>query len=316
MKISYIAKQYESQAKSIEKTEKTKYISFSQFSSFQKCPMYWKLCYIGKLKEKEDTIHTIFGDAMHTTIQEWIKVVYLETVKKADQIDFKKVLLENIKNAYAQSVEKMGKHFSTKEELTEFYLDGLAILDYLKKKRTYWFGTKDDELVGIEVPISAIPDPSRPNLVLVGYLDVVLRNKKTGKVRILDLKTSKKGWTKWDKQDETKTSQLILYKVHFSKQYNVPIEDIDIEYLVLKRKLDEDSLYAQKRIVGFTPANGKISQSRVIKTFQNFIDSCFTKDGEYNRQGTFAALRGRYDFNCRFCEFNQQETICPPTNRK
>jgi RecB family exonuclease len=316
MKISYIQPKYEPQAKLKDKEETSKYISYSQFSSFQKCPLYWKLCHIDKLKDRSDTIHTVFGDAMHTTVQNWLKIVFLETVKKSNEYDFKVNLMENIKASYKTAVEKTGKQFSTKEELTEFYLDGLAILEYLRKKRTHWFSTKDDELFGIEVPISVNPDPTKPNIILVGYLDCVLRNKKTGKVKILDFKTSKKGWTKWDKADETKTSQLVLYKIYFSEQYGIPIDEIDIEYLVLKRKLDEDSMYAQKRCVGFEPASGKITQSKTKKMFQNFIDSCFTETGEYNVNGTFPALRGNYDFNCRYCEFCNREDICPSKNRK
>ena len=51
------------------------------------------------------------------------------------------------------------------------------------------------------------------------------------------LKTSTMGWNKWQKKDENKTQQLLLYKQFYSKMYNHPIEKIEVEYFIVKRKL-------------------------------------------------------------------------------
>ena len=48
----------------------------------------------------------------------------------------------------------------------------------------------------------------------VGYMDVVLHDKKTGRMRIIDIKSSTMGWNKYMKH-KNKTNQL-LYK-HFSE---------------------------------------------------------------------------------------------------
>ena len=64
------------------------YISYSQFQGYMKCPKYWKLCYIDKLKQKTPTIHTVFGNAMHTVIQEWVEILYNGKVKDAEAFDF------------------------------------------------------------------------------------------------------------------------------------------------------------------------------------------------------------------------------------
>lgn len=298
-----------------QKPENAKFVSYSQFQNFKKCPHYWKLCHIDKLKDREATIHTVFGNAMHSVIQQWIKVLFTETIKKSDELDLSAMLLAEIKQQYASAVEKQKNHFSTKEQLSEFYLDGIEILSYLRKKRATYFSKKYEVLVGTEIPIVLPTDPNKPNVILQGYLDLVTKNTVTGRYKIWDLKTSGKGWTQWDKKDEVKTAQLLLYKLCFSQQYDVPLDEIEVEYFILKRKIDPDSLWPQKRIQLFEPSNGKISCNKVSKMFQEFIDSCFLPDGTYNTMFNFKALTGKNCFNCRYCEFKDREDLCPTQNR-
>lgn len=298
-----------------QKPENAKFVSYSQFQNFKKCPHYWKLCHIDKLKDREATIHTVFGNAMHSVIQQWIKVLFTETIKKSDELDLSAMLLAEIKQQYASAVEKQKSQFSTKEQLAEFYLDGIEILTYLRKKRATYFSKKHEVLIGTEIPIVLPTDPNKPNVILQGYLDLVTKNTVTGRYKIWDLKTSGKGWTQWDKKDEVKTAQLLLYKLCFSQQYNVPLDEIEVEYLILKRKIDPDSLWPQKRIQLFEPSNGKISCNKVSKMFQEFIDSCFLPDGSYNTMFNFKALTGKNCFNCRYCEFKDREDLCPTQNR-
>ena len=298
-----------------QKPENAKFVSYSQFQNFKKCPHYWKLCHIDKLKDREATIHTVFGNAMHSVIQQWIKVLFTETIKKSDELDLSAMLLAEIKQQYASAVEKQKGQFSTKEQLAEFYLDGIEILTYLRKKRAIYFSKKYEVLIGTEIPIVLPTDPNKPNVILQGYLDLVTKNTLTGRYKIWDLKTSGKGWTQWDKKDEVKTAQLLLYKLCFSRQYNVPLDEIEVEYLILKRKIDPDSLWPQKRIQLFEPSNGKISCNKVSKMFQEFIDSCFLPDGSYNTMFNFKALTGKNCFNCRYCEFKDRDDLCPTQNR-
>tara|TARA_R110000868_G_scaffold9099_4_gene46046 strand:+ start:609 stop:1556 length:948 start_codon:yes stop_codon:yes gene_type:complete len=312
MKATYIVDKFDLK---IEKPENAKFVSFSQFSSFKKCEHYWKLCHIDKLRDKEDTIHTVFGTAMHNVVQHWLQVLYTKTVKEADALDFKELLSTDLRDQYMIAVEKMGRHFSTPEELSEFFSDGLLTLEYLRKKRTEYFDRKNEELIGTEVPLLIVPDSSKPNVYLMGYLDIVLRDKITGKIKMPDLKTSKEGWKKWDKDDKVKTSQVILYKIYFSKQYNVPEEDIEGSYLILKRKLYEDSLYPQKRTQTFSPPQGSISRNQVQREFQKFLDACFLPDGSYNTLYQYRPITGRNCFNCRFCEFRDREDLCPTDKR-
>ena len=49
------------------------------------------------------------------------------------------------------------------------------------------------------------------------------------------------GWNKWQKRDKNKTQQLLLYKQFYSQQYNHPVDKIEVEYFIVKRKLFEKS---------------------------------------------------------------------------
>lgn len=299
----------------IEKPENAKFVSYSQFSSFKKCEHYWKLCHIDRLKDKQGTIHTVFGTAVHNVVQHWLQVLFTSTVKEADALDFKSLLFTELREQYMIEVEKMGKHFSTQSELGEFAADGLLTLEYLRKNRASYFDRKNTNLIGTELPLLVVPDQTKPNVYLMGYLDIVFQDKNNGKITMPDLKTSKAGWKKWDKEDKVKTSQVILYKIYFAKQYDIPVEDIEGSYIILKRKLDEDSLYPQKRIQTFSPSQGSISRNQVQKEFQKFLDACFLPDGSYNELYPFRAITGRNGFNCRFCEFKDNFEVCPIENR-
>ena len=113
-----------------ETNQKT--VSYSQFSLYAKCPRRWELDYLQNRRVYEQSIHTIFGTAFHTTLQNYLTVMYNESVKKADEIDLPKYLQEQIFAEYQTAIEKNGNnHFSDAKELSEFYLDGVEILKYV-----------------------------------------------------------------------------------------------------------------------------------------------------------------------------------------
>ena len=192
-------------------------ISYSQISMYNDCPLRWKLNYVDRLSISKSNIHLIFGTAMHEVIQHYLNVMYDETAKKADEIDLNKMLRDNLMEQFKLAEEKDGKPPCTKEELMEFFDDGILIIDFFKKRRNQYFSKRDWELIGCEIPIEV---DLKNNIKMVGYLDIVMRHIPTDSVKIIDIKTSTMGWNKWMKKDENKTQQLLLYKQFYSKQYN------------------------------------------------------------------------------------------------
>ena len=191
-------------------------ISYSQISMYGQCPFRWKLNYVDKLSISESNIHLIFGSAMHEVLQTYLNIMYMDSVKNADILDLNKLLRDKLMEQFKQAEEEDGKPPCTKEDLMEFFDDGILIIDFFKKRRGEYFSKRDWELIGCEIPIEV---DLKNNIKMVGYLDVVMRHIPTDSIKIIDIKTSTMGWNKWMKKDENKTQQLLLYKQFYSKQY-------------------------------------------------------------------------------------------------
>ena len=279
-----------------------KKISYSQYNQWVTCPYKWKLNYIDELSEFTDSIHTMFGTSMHEVLQTYLTVMYNDTIKMADALPLEKMLLTRMKRNYTQAMERNGGEvFCEQSDLEEFYRHGLSILDWFKKKRQNYFSKKGYELVGIEVPINY----DLPNdIKFIGYIDVLLYDKVRDRYKIIDIKTSTMGWNKYMKADKNKTDQLLLYKQFYGAQHDIPLDKIDVEYFIVKRKLYEKVDFPQRRVQTFSPANGKPSINKVINNLNQFLQESFI-DGEYNMEHTYIKRPSKK--NCRFCEFNQTE---------
>ena len=143
-------------------------------------------------------------------IQDWLTVLYEQSGVKADNMDLEGMFQEKFINLYKEGYTKnKDTHYSSPEELREFFEDGVAILDFLKKRRKQYFGNRGWHLAGIELPI--VMNVGN-NLVYKGFIDMVLYHEPTNKFYVYDIKTSTRGWGAKAKKDENKQMQLVLYK--------------------------------------------------------------------------------------------------------
>ena len=268
---------------------------------FSECPHRWKLNYIDKLRIFESNIHLIFGTAMHEVIQTHLEVMYNDSIKKADELDLNKMLRDKLIEQFKMAEEKDGKPPCKKEDLYEFFQDGVDILDFYKKRKSDYFAKRGYKLIGCEVPIDF---DLKNNIKMVGYLDIVILDEVLNVIKIYDIKTSTRGWNKWQKKDENKTQQLLLYKQFYSKQYNHPIDKIEVEYFIVKRKLWEEAMFPQKRVQKFVPASGKPSMNKVGKKLSEFVERAFNEDGSYTTN-TLEATPSKKA--CKWCEFKKTE---------
>jgi RecB family exonuclease len=287
-----------------------KTVSYSQFSLYANCPHRWKLDYLDGLRKYEQTINTCFGSAFHNTMQEYVKCLLTESVKKADQMDLHGLLKDSLFNEYRDSLAKNGNvHYSTPAELTEFYEDGIAILDYFRRQRTVFFNSKHHELIGIEKPLRV---ELVNNVAFIGFIDIIIKDTRDNTYTIFDIKTSTQGWNKYQKADVTKTAQLILYKEFYAKQFGVDVDSINVEYIIVRRKINEELEFVPKRIQTFSPASGKPTRNKVGKLFMGFIQEAFKEDGSYNVENTFPAYKGK---SCNYCPYKENYEACPKQNR-
>ena len=276
---------------------KKKTVSYSQFSNWWSCPNKWKLDYIDKLKTFEDNLIMTFGTAIHETIQKYLQTLYNETEEKAEAID----MMEFFKESFKKNIgTKKIKHSQT--EFDEFVEDGKNILGEFTdpSNRLRYFPRDKWELLGIEDKLNI---DIQNNVVLNGFIDIVLKEKATGNIKIIDMKTSTRGWTKYEKEDFTKTSQLVLYKALYSRLYNIPLNKIDVEFFILRRKLYEDAAYEQSRIQIYRPPSYEKDVLQVIQEFRKFVETCFTKDGTYKTDIDYPKIPGKNKKNCKYCNY-------------
>jgi hypothetical protein len=302
---------------STEVVKKPKTVSYSQYAMWMKCPQQWKLSYIDKLAPYTDSINTVFGTAIHEALQEYLRLLYAESTEAADALDcygmFKKSFDEGIKKLTLATPEQLLLTEAELDELDvltppivqEFETDGKTILDHVTSYaiRSKHFPSKKYEMVGIELPLEI---PLRGGTITyIGYLDVVLRDRATKKILILDFKTSTMGWNKYQKADRTKIDQLLLYKRFYQQKFGIPMADIEVEFFIVKRKLYEDMDFPQQRIQRISPPDGKLSMKEVETTFLDFINNCFDATGNHAKDAVFFKNPGKAKKNCKYCIFKK-----------
>ena len=265
------------------KQEPSKYthISYSSLSTYNKCPKLWELMYLRNEVPFTQNIYTCFGTAMHETIQEWLTIMYHDKVKAANDIDLNKLLYANMVKSYKQGRAMMkGNHFSSSDELTQFWLDGKHILEFLKKKRAGYFSTKSMMLAGVE---TLLYQDIKPGVKFKGLVDLVFYHPNTDSWTIMDIKTSTAGWRDKQKKNPNLTAQVVLYKEFFSRQFDIPKDKIDVQFFIVKRRVPAEADFAsmQRRVQEFSPNAGPRKTKQIMNSMNNFIKDVLDKDGKY-----------------------------------
>jgi hypothetical protein len=279
-------------------------VSYSQYSMWSSCPQQFKLNYIDGLGESSANIHTIFGSAMHETVQHFLSVMYGVTKKQALELDLESMLKDKLVEHFTKEKEKLTEGTPcTREEIEEFYGDGRQILQYFKSKIDKLYTKSGFELVAIEMPLNA---KIKEGVNFIGFIDIVLKDLSSGDIIIIDLKTSTRGWSDSQKSDKVKTSQMLLYKKFYSEKYDIPLDKIKVEYQILKRKISDKTEYVIPRISKFIPPHGKPSVNNAWNGFMNFVDTVYDEGGLI-KTDNFPANKSK---SCDWCEFKHRK-LCP-----
>ena len=274
-----VKKVWESKIK--QSPSKNKHVSYSSISTYAKCPKLWEMQYLRNQVPFTQNIYTCFGTAMHETIQEWLTVMYHDSVKNANNINLDKLLYTNLVKSYKQGRAMMkGEHFSTADQLQEFWLDGKHILNFLSKKRAAYFSTKSMMLAGVE---TLLYQEIKPGVMFKGLVDLVFYHPNNESWTIIDIKTSTTGWRDKQKKNPNLTAQVILYKEFFAKQFGVDKDKINVEFFIVKRRVPAEAEFAimQRRVQEFRPNAGPRKTKQVITQMNNFIADVINEEGEY-----------------------------------
>ncbi len=283
-------------------------ISYSQMTIYNSCAYKWKLQYKDGLIVPSFSIHTVFGTAVHETLQHYLTILYEQSGVEADKFDieeyFKNKFIEQYQVAYKDNNKT---HFSSSQELREFHDDGLEIISWVKKHKSDYFSKRGWYLVGCEIPLVITPNKAFKNVLYKGYLDLVLYHEPTNTIKIIDIKTSTRGWSDINKKDEDKQFQLILYKQYFSQLYNIPIDNIEVEFFIVKRKVPEVSDFPIRRVQIFEPASGKVKLNKATSAVKEFIEEVFNIDGTH-KDKSYQPQPSKH--NCSFCPFKDKKELC------
>jgi CRISPR/Cas system-associated exonuclease Cas4 (RecB family) len=282
-------------------------VSFSQYSTYSTCPRMYKHQYIDKLGESSANIATIFGTAMHETIQHYLSVFYGVSKKQANELNLDKMLLDVMKREFIKEKEKMSVGApATQLEMEEHFGDGRRILEWFVKYVEKLYTKTGYELVAIEMPLNY---EIKKGVHFIAFIDIVLREIGSGEIIIIDLKTSTRGWNKYQKEDKIKNAQILIYKKFYADLFGTPLQKIRVEFQIMKRKLMEDSPYPQPRISKHIPANGKPSVMKAFDEFMFFIDTVFDENGDRRLDIEYPKTPGKNKKNCKYCEFFERK-IC------
>ena len=279
-------------------------VSYSQFSMWAKCPHQWYLSYVEKKQPYQASIHTVFGTAFHEALQQYITVMYNESGAAADKMDLEAIFQERFREVYASEYKAAGSHFTTAEEMGDFFDDGIAILRWIKSRRNKIFTIRKMKLLGIELPLIL---QVANNIYYKAFIDFALYDEDLNKVYIYDIKTSTRGWSDSEKRDDQKTAQVLLYKEYFAKQFGWDVEQIEVEFFIVKRKIYEEAEYPIPRVQSFKPASGKTKRRQTIDSFQEFIKDCFDEIGKPKIK---SYLKNVGEKSCKWCPYNDNQDLC------
>lgn len=238
---------------------------------------------------------------MHEVLQEWLEVMFHDQVKKAMDMDLNSLLYDKMVQAFkvarAQAKGTLDKSIDAKA-LQEFYLDGKHILDFIKKKKGAYFSTKTMQLAGIE---TLLYQELAPGVMFKGLVDLVFYNTVNDTWTIMDIKTSTSGWKDYQKKDDKKIAQVALYKEFFSKQFNIPLEKIEVEYFIVKRRVPKDAEFAsmQKRVQEFRPAIGPRKAKQFRSAFTQTLKDMLNEDMSFKDHSQNTTPE---KFACTYCD--------------
>lgn len=235
------------------------HISYSEFSDWYSCAFRHKLKYIDKIQLESDSVHTIYGQVIHDALEERIlfekKQIEAITPSEVWSEKFKAVFEAFMKEKFAideslkedkRKLEALLEEKAKVEKLGERFAPTFTdILD----KTMEWLNTEFGdawEPIEAEVEIyEPLSEQAREGF-FKGFIDLVIRTPKYNRAKkpipgkfvywILDWKTTDWGWTKQNKLSFKKQAQLLSYKNYFSKIKNIPLDDIQCGWILVKRK--------------------------------------------------------------------------------
>lgn len=254
-------------------------ISYSELKDWIECSFRHKLKYILNLGKFEASENTIFGNAIHSSCEDYIKT-------------------REMKPEIALSILAQGWSDNKFKNLGIWLEKANKILDvmpgWLEEVFPGWSYVDAEELL-----TESIPDSTHENVKFKGYIDAVIKH--GNYYHLLDWKSSTGAWNTYKRGDPLIHLQLILYNLFWSIKHNIPSNKIKCGFVIFSHG---DEIKERGEYINLPVSEDQKKQSLIV--LNNMISSV-------KRQAAFKAWKrpeGLYQGVCMFCEFNGTE-YCP-----
>ena len=239
--------QQESKNESYERLKKERasftHISFSEFTLYKNCPhQHLVIKHLG-VDKGDLSIHLFFGNCIHESFEYALRDgMGLEDRVKKFREDFYKQMVDNMKG------------ITGFEEVYPYLDQGENII------RTF----NTEELVGQYEVVSVEEDLYEQisgRFHFKGFIDLVLKNKNTGRYLIVEWKTSGQKWDIKKKiVDEIFMSQMRFYKFFWARKHGLDIDDIDCQYIVLNRLVNKKNASKGYGVPQYVPIESSLDE--------------------------------------------------------
>jgi len=222
------------------------HVSFSAIKDWKFCPYYHKLTRIDKIKGFEGNIYTAFGKAIHDTV---------EAVLLSRQLQQQFQPESYFKKALSNEVKQLKEEVDT-NTLSDFEQQGLGLLPDIMPAMDEHFG--NFTLVSSEEEIhEKLFYKTDDDYTFKGYVDCFIKTE-DGKYHIIDWKTCSWGWNMKKKTDPMVTYQLTYYKHFLSEKRNLPTDNIETYFVLLKRTGKKDKVEIMRVTSGEKKTNNAL----------------------------------------------------------
>lgn len=233
------------------------HISYSAIKDWYICPYFFKLKHIEKLLKEKNNVFLAFGKTLHSIVE--LSEIIL-TTKNDWNIDQNQLVLALINNQFDKLFLSELKTVPTevlvenKNLVQNMRNQGKNIIPLIGSSFKEYFHS-DFEIVSTEEKL--LEPIGSTNLIFKGFIDLILKTS-DNKYHIIDFKTTSWGWDGRKKSDKIINYQITLYKIFWAQKHNIPLENIETHFVLLKRTGKKDQLVEPFRI---SSGNKKITNA-------------------------------------------------------
>lgn len=216
--------------------EHQEYYSFSELKTYRDCGRKHDLIYNQNKINDAVVSFLVFGEAIHYCLENTIQDESLDALEFYDSFDS---VFEEQTDEYRESKkmpalsknEKSIRREQVKEILKSHRSNAEMMLSKIHDSMWSFF-PEGWSVAHTEIKVYDKLDAF--DYKFKGFIDLVIK-KKDGTYAIIDWKTCNKTWNKWKRSDESVYNQLLLYKKALSEKENIPLEEIETYFVLLKK---------------------------------------------------------------------------------